>query len=98
MYDSSKFGGEFKILFSQVLYWNSFTSSNNIIINGENSTVIICSVCGDLQDHNLQIDLRSVDIYTIPRSCYNHSEQQEFVVFILCSLQNLCHKNETEKI
>lgn len=62
-----------KFFFSQLLYWNSFTSSNNIIINGRNSTVIICSVYGGLQDHNLQIDLRNVDIYTIPRSCYNQS-------------------------
>lgn len=71
-----------KFFFSQVLYSNSFTSCNNIIINGGNSTVIICSVYGGLQDHNLQTDLRNVDIYTISRSCYNHSQQQPFVRFL----------------
>lgn len=33
-------------------------------------------------DHNLQIDSRNVDIYTIPWSCYNRCQQHEFVRFL----------------
>lgn len=44
-----------------------------------NSPGLMRPVCGGLQDHSPQIDSRNVDIYSIPRSCYNHCQQHDFV-------------------
>lgn len=89
----------FYILFCQELYWNPFTSPSNTIVKWGNSALIIYSVCRGLQDRNLQIDWRNVDIYTVPRSCYNHCHQYEFVRILFYVLVKIpVAKKETEKV